>query len=129
MASKLGYALLAAITSPVGGTIAGYLYAKKENELSQEKGLAPEKSEFVSAAVGFIFGPFSGLYYGYKLAETQNNIQEFHTQAYAATTRAPSANIAAERTIETPEPSQSANKWRDQVAASQDIAPTMSVTH
>lgn len=113
MASELGYGVLGFFTAHIGGAVAGYMYASRENELAKLEGRTPQKSEFVSAGLGILLAPFSGAYYGYQLAKTINRIEAISVQEKAPITPNRTNEIAVSTEL-TPDIAQT--KWQDAVS-------------
>ena len=112
MASKFLYGALAFVTGPIGGAVSGYYYTKRANEVQAAQGQPQTHSTFVNILTGIFLAPFSGAYYGYKLADEENKLTDIRTtqQTLRTTYAAPTNDVGAS-------PQQAQGQWRDRIMA------------
>ncbi len=124
MASPLVYAALGFLTGPVGGAVAGVLYANKSNELAALEGRASEKSPLLYAVVGVVLNSFAGAYFGYKLADTENalNAKVNPSSASSPERAAPASSPAASERTPVLQQEAAPDTWQQRIAESQDMA-------
>ncbi len=80
MIKDILYTVAGAVTGPVGGAVAGYLYAREENNLARMQGLPETKNPLTSALIGMAGGMIFGLggaYYGNQLSKAQDRTEQF----------------------------------------------------
>jgi hypothetical protein len=129
MIKDILYAVAGAVTGPVGGAVAGYLYAREENNLASMQNLPETKNPLISALIGMAGGTVIGLggaYYGNQLSKSQDRTQQFITSgqlSYQAPTPIEQAVHTLESNVSTlTQPH--ASHWQNKVTAARASAPS-----